>query len=97
MLQMLSTEMPRSADGLPVLGTFLILECVISVVALAASVLLLCWAEYTIGQRPWNWLFLMFDSDYKNCYTDESGAAGEGEITRVLLKPKVAPHKRSCE
>uniref|UniRef100_A0A7E4VEL8 Neur_chan_LBD domain-containing protein n=1 Tax=Panagrellus redivivus TaxID=6233 RepID=A0A7E4VEL8_PANRE len=52
MLQMLSTEMPKSSDGLPILGVYLIGESAISVIALLVSVGMLIWDECSVGSDP---------------------------------------------
>lgn len=83
---MLSTEMPRSADGLPILGRFIVFECVISVVALGTSVFLLCCAEYTIGKKPWTFLFLMFENEI---IFKQSNAENGDETKKHLIKSKV--------
>ena len=66
MLQMLSTEMPRSSEGLPVLGWYLVIELAISVWAMLFSVGILFFDEYTLRKEPWSWVRRIFEGRSTN-------------------------------
>ncbi|KAH7728052.1 Protein LGC-11 [Aphelenchoides avenae] len=58
MLGMIASEMPKSAEGLPLLGRFVIAETALSIIAMTVSALILCWNERTASneEKPPEWM-----------------------------------------